>query len=195
MSKGSAPSPCRFASTRAALPLAAAAAPGCRERGRSVGGHSVAQNTERLRQHGSDGYRARFYTHGVRGERGGARRAARRACVCAIFLFEFSRCCLLPIGDFLGILNSRRSPLWYPGSRIRYQNVKRTKAEKVLCADKIRVRSLRRFRDSWGAKPDFFDAFLNFFERRREGHAIENPRCFHGSNGQVKDLVLQFCRV
>ena len=39
------------------------------------------------------------------------RRIARRACFCVVSVFRASRCCLLPIGDLLGILNSRRNPL------------------------------------------------------------------------------------
>ena len=183
---------------RVALPLAAEAAPGCRARGEECRG-SLCRSEHRAplaaREANLTGA-GRGSTRTTSGASAAvARRAARRARFCAELLFVFLSWMLLPTGFVLGILNSRTAPLRYPRSRIRNQNVKKTKAEKVLCADKIRVRSLRRFRDSWGAKPDFFDAFLNFFERRREGHAIENPRCFHGSNRQVKDLEPQLCRV
>ena len=162
VSEGSAPSPCRSASMRAALPLAAAAAPGCRERGEECR-ESLCRSEHRAplaaREADLKGVGRRSTRTASGASAAVARRAARRARFCSELLLRMSRCLSRPTGESFGILNSRTAPLRYPRSRIRYQNVKRTKAEKVSRGDKITVRTLRRFCDLWGAKTEFFELF------------------------------------
>ena len=85
VSEGSALSPCRFASTRAALPLAAAAAPGG-EAGRGSICHSEHRAPLAAREADLTGA-GRGSTRTASGASTAVASRARLACVCAVFLF------------------------------------------------------------------------------------------------------------
>ena len=152
--EGFAPSPCRSASTRAALPLAAAVQCQCQwnraalrleenaaGRSLSVGGDFDAQNTERLWLHGRRIRRVqgavlhaprRWQGWQVRRWRGGLRGG---------LVFVPSSCSRVAFNKLLcrhppSDVYNQRHPKWYPKFRIRNQNVKKRKLNRFPVATK-----------------------------------------------------------